>query len=966
MKRLTELAMMDRAELSQKTIQVVLGLILANSVLGLCPPRWIPYKEELCLYVADGPALTWSEARIFCQDQRAELVVIKNYNKQMFLTGLIDGARRRASHYWIGLMWQEAKAEFTWVDATPLPQSWYSNWLHGHPKKGRCVQLVGFYASQWRDWDCSGNSSFICEIPARDAFPGSVRKVRFSSYCYVFHFPSFREVRSWREAQALCQESGENLVTIHSEEDNAFLSYAFPVDGWYMWIGLRFGTAWKWSDSSLPVYFRWHPDEAPTKTLDQCAVLSLQPDDVARHGTWKTRSCNAHPTTEATGFICQHKHDFCGPPEPVEFPLPGGMGPYTTADVVFTLPAQSSCSLSLIGRYAYTTPFRLNLVSDATHVHGSIVAELGNISVYKNFPHVPFSPGLNTWSFITFPNGVASFFNHREHFRLSNAQDISFANLSSLQMSGVTVTNASLEYRLSSDLHFPSGSSLQLENAIRRYLGNFTIGLWVRSSFTLSPKMCLISYSLKWRPPEFALFLLSPSGLEFHVKGALMFSSTSGHLLDGLWHHVAVSVSSTPGVVPFQVFVDGESWEPDYADSTSFLHKGLPLGGTLSVGKLDVDSRGTRFYIGDLSEANLWDQVLSELSVKQLAASKTRWKYPGNVVSWNQLLAKRPVTVQISTSNEGPGGAFVWFGLLRLRGRSSVLCTDPERSRVYIEHMSERCLKHAFWGLQLNGQVRNIAAPSSCLLVAPDGISLLTNSNCSTDAKSSFRLLPDQRLQNLNSGFCLFQDVISSKLYLQKCTSEALYFALDSDVQCPQSRGWRARKNKCFFFMLNVALKWQQALKFCQRFLGGSLVMLNSLQDLAWLTNELPVSVWTGLHSSVEGSLSWANGTPLNKDLQRFVFSQSASNMISCMLALSSGFLKPESCQRPHRWICQTSRKSGKKNEHRLFGVFLAHLLGDGADIRCLSAVSCIWWNICSLAKSFASLQKGTFGWGIL
>lgn len=136
--------------------------------------------------------------------------------------------------------------------------------------------------------------------------------------------------------------------------------------------------------------------------------------------------------------------DFCGPLEPVEFPLPGGMGPYATADVVFTLPAQSSCSLSLIGRYAYTTPFQLNLVSDATHVHGSIVAEFGNRSVYKNFPRVPFSSGLNTWSFITFPDGIASFFNHQEHFRLSEAQDISFTNLSSLQMSGVTVANASL------------------------------------------------------------------------------------------------------------------------------------------------------------------------------------------------------------------------------------------------------------------------------------------------------------------------------------------------------------------------------------------------------------------------------------------------------------------------------------------------------------------------------------------
>lgn len=57
-----------------------------------------------------------------------------------------------------------------------------------------------------------------------DAFPGSVRKVHFGSHCYTFHFPSFRDLRSWREAQTLCRESGKNLVIIRDEEENAFLA----------------------------------------------------------------------------------------------------------------------------------------------------------------------------------------------------------------------------------------------------------------------------------------------------------------------------------------------------------------------------------------------------------------------------------------------------------------------------------------------------------------------------------------------------------------------------------------------------------------------------------------------------------------------------------------------------------------------------------------------------------------------
>uniref|UniRef100_UPI00109EED03 uncharacterized protein LOC114585878 n=1 Tax=Podarcis muralis TaxID=64176 RepID=UPI00109EED03 len=899
-------------------VRVVLGLLFANSVLGLCPPRWILYRNELCLYTPAGSlVLSWSEARVFCRDQKADLVVIKDYHKQMFLTDLSDSTREYALHYWIGLAWREASSQLAWVDGTPLSQSWYRNWLQGHPKKERCTQLVGIYAGQWRDWDCGANVSFICEMPMKDALPGSVRKVPFRSHCYAFHFPSFRELRSWREAQSFCQESGEGLAIVGDEEQNTFLSDAFPEDGWQMWIGLRFGTTWRWSDSSAPpAYFRWHLGKAPEQVKDQCVVLSLQPTNMAQHGTWQTRPCNERPTTEITGFVCQHRYDFCGPPEPVYFPLPGGIGPHATADVTFSFPGHSSCTLSLAGLHTDATHFRLSLESNATHVRGSVTTDLGGSLERKNFSGVPFSPGLfSTWSLFTYPDGLASFLDHQEHFRLSGAQDIPFANLGSLRIIGATVANASLEYRLSFDLRFPSsGSSLQLEDAIRRYLSNFTIGLWVRSQPAAaaagSHKMCLVSYALKWRQPEFALFLLSPSGLEFHIKGSVMFSGTQGSLLDGSWHHVAVSVSSAPGLPAFKVFVDGFLWEPHFAESSSFLRKGLSLGGKLVIGQLEVGSRGTSFFVGDLSEVNLWDRALPEVSIKQLAASRTRWKFPGNVVSWSTLVAKKPSSVQISTASQDPGTVFVWFGFLRLRGKQSTLCTDPEQSLVYTELALDQSLKCAFWGLQPNGRLRNIADPPSCLQVAPDGVSLLSSSDCSTDTKSSFRLLPDQRLQNLHLGFCVFQGVIHTKLYLGKCTPQALYFVLDRDVYCPQSRGWRSRKDKCLFLVLDAALEWSQALKFCQRFHGGSLAMLSGPQDLVWLQKELEVSVWTGLRGG-RGLWHWADGAPFNKALQRFVLPQGPSDIETCMLALSSGFLKAEPCHRPHRWICQASHQSG-------------------------------------------------------
>ncbi|XP_067417541.1 macrophage mannose receptor 1-like [Emydura macquarii macquarii] len=450
-------------------------------IWGLCPSGWAPYRSTLCLFVpANGPVLSWSQARAFCHERKAELIVIPDYNKQaageplqsvslscctaeaenqttapgacvngrvrfraqIFLTALTDSAGGPRSQYWVGLAQLGGSAELTWVDGTPISKSWYRNWLWSHPKGKHCVQLLGFYLNQWRDWDCNSTSSFICEMPAADAFPSSVRALHFRSHCYTFHFPALWRVRTWPQALAFCKQSGGSLASVQSEEENAFLSDAVPADGWHMWIGLQFSTAWRWSDASSLVYHKWHP-AAVANLPGQCAVMALHPSDLSRHGTWETRGCDAQPLTTATGFFCKYSHGPCRPPAPTEFPLPGGMGPYATADVVFSLPRYSACTVRLTKAYTRTALLQLSLESNATHVYGSVTAEFTGASVQKELSPVPFSGGLSTWGFITFPAGMIGFFNHQEHFRVFSDWAISFANLGSLLISGVTVVNAS-------------------------------------------------------------------------------------------------------------------------------------------------------------------------------------------------------------------------------------------------------------------------------------------------------------------------------------------------------------------------------------------------------------------------------------------------------------------------------------------------------------------------------------------
>ncbi|KYO23025.1 RING finger protein 224 isoform D [Alligator mississippiensis] len=810
----TQLAAMAKTEWCwHMAIQAALELTLASCVWGLCPPGWVVYKSALCLFIPDkSSAMAWSKARAFCHEKKADLIVIKDYNKQIFLMELTDRTGGPGSQYWIGLAQLEGQAELTWVDGTPAAESWYRNWLRGHPKDKTCVQLVGFYTNQWRDWDCNRTNSFICEMPAA-ASAGSVKSLLFRSGCYTFHFPALWEMRPWPQALAFCQKSGGSLVIIQDEEENAFLADAFSTEGWYMWIGLQFSTAWQWSNTSSSAYFRWH-HTAVSNLSGQCAVMVLSPSDHLRHGRWETRRCVAHAFTEAMGFFCKY------------------------SQVVLTKTSNKAALL------------QLRLASNTTHVYGSVSAEFTGSLVEKDLVPVPFSTGLNSWGFITFPAGMAS---------------------SAMHLSGNTSALRSM---------------VQLKNAIPHFLSSFSLSLWMRSNFSAFNKMCLLSYAVRQRPAELALFLLSPAGLEVWLKG--------------------------PSTSPYMVFIDGEPWDPDLADSAWFLKKGISVGGALNLGWLESMGEGdlTRSnpYEGDLSEVNLWDRALSTLSVKQLAALKDKWKFPGNVVSWSQLAGEASGALELIPAAHTSATAFVWSGVLRLAGSLSILCANLARDLLYIAPALEHCPTHALWGLQLNGRLRSIAAPSSCLLVGLDGVSVGCNSDCSFHKRSSFRLLPDQRIQNLYSGFCFFQSTRIMGLSLRKCSAHALHFALDEDVHCPRAQDWKAWKNKCFLVVSGTALEWHQALNYCQRFPSGSLLTLDGLEDLSWWQEQLTWSIWTGLRG---GSLhQWADGTPASKALQSLIRSSKAANEADCVLLLPSGFLRSEPCQRRHHWVCQTLQKN--------------------------------------------------------
>ncbi|XP_053174061.1 galactose-specific lectin nattectin-like [Scomber japonicus] len=86
---------------------------------------------------------------------------------------------------------------------------------------------------------------------------------QFGSRCFVF----YRRTRAWTDAEHFCISIGGNLASIHSADENAFLSdLVLRVSGHrhHTWIGgydaVKEGT-WLWSDGSKFSYFRWYVRE---------------------------------------------------------------------------------------------------------------------------------------------------------------------------------------------------------------------------------------------------------------------------------------------------------------------------------------------------------------------------------------------------------------------------------------------------------------------------------------------------------------------------------------------------------------------------------------------------------------------------------------------------------------------------------------------------------------------------------
>ncbi|KAI8522210.1 hypothetical protein Bbelb_019640 [Branchiostoma belcheri] len=80
----------------------------------------------------------------------------------------------------------------------------------------------------------------------------------YNKHCYRLSRWKF----SWSEANQNCKQSSANLASIQNQEENNFVKDLIKkAPAKQVWIGLRKGRRWKWSDGARLSYRNWSPGE---------------------------------------------------------------------------------------------------------------------------------------------------------------------------------------------------------------------------------------------------------------------------------------------------------------------------------------------------------------------------------------------------------------------------------------------------------------------------------------------------------------------------------------------------------------------------------------------------------------------------------------------------------------------------------------------------------------------------------
>ncbi|CAN9505425.1 unnamed protein product [Ophioblennius macclurei] len=242
--------------------------------------------------------LSWSEARISCQQQGADLLSITKLHEQTYINGLLTGYN---ADLWIGLNDLDIKGGWQWADSSPLK---YLNWepeQPNHAEEENCAVIRTESSGRWQNRDCSVALPYVCKKRPNatldpfttdswaddEKYECDVGWQAFQAGCYKLA----SEKTDWDTAQKTCQKKEANLVSIHTLPELEFILRNLKKDVDQLWIGLHdtnMQMDFQWTDHTPVIFTYWHPFEPNNFRNTQEDCVSIW----GAEGRWDDSPCN--------------------------------------------------------------------------------------------------------------------------------------------------------------------------------------------------------------------------------------------------------------------------------------------------------------------------------------------------------------------------------------------------------------------------------------------------------------------------------------------------------------------------------------------------------------------------------------------------------------------------------------------------------------------------------------------------
>ncbi|XP_015231842.1 PREDICTED: macrophage mannose receptor 1-like [Cyprinodon variegatus] len=272
-----------------------------------CPQGWDAYGYSC--YWMEETARSWSDAKAFCKEKDGFLLHIGNIYEQSHFTVALTG---RTGFWWMGLRAQgdlSGGVDYVWDNGLPLT---FTHWDQDQPdaEDGTCVAMTtGQIGGFWDDKPCSEEHAFICEKfrpditppteaptppPSQGCADGWTALPHFRNCYKLFHNVDWSQKKSWGTAYEDCISRGANLVSIHNQEEEEFLS--LYTKGSTKWIGLKHNPiegGYSWSDGTPLSHTNWGYGE-PNNHEGREECVEMVSSTNGTFSWWNDLNCDAH------------------------------------------------------------------------------------------------------------------------------------------------------------------------------------------------------------------------------------------------------------------------------------------------------------------------------------------------------------------------------------------------------------------------------------------------------------------------------------------------------------------------------------------------------------------------------------------------------------------------------------------------------------------------------------------------